>query len=343
MCSRWVASRTVTSKPSGQPRPAQNGPRSASRALSDRVCRQRARPPFASRTSSSSFTLGITMQTASRWGPVWSDGRAPRASVAPVSSLVTGPPMSDQGTPRARAPGARREPGRMDLRDSVAVVTGSNRGLGRHLTMQLLERGAGKVYATARTPDAPPGATPLHLDVTAAASIAEAAAVATDATILINNAGISTGARLIDGDLALIELEMKTHFFGALGVTRAFAPILAANGGGAILNVLSVLSWLHAPDFGAYSAAKAAAWAMTDVLRQELAADGIAVTALHIGFMDTDMGAGAPPDRKADPAQVAALALDGIEASRAEVLADDLSRRVREGLAAPPAPPTVAA
>ena len=228
----------------------------------------------------------------------------------------------------------------MDLHDSVAVVTGSNRGLGREFAAQLLERGAKKVYATARNPESVQiaGVTPLGLDITDPESIARAAAIAGDATLIINNAGISTGTSLMDGDLAQIELEMKTNFYGPIRVTRAFAPILASNGGGAILNVLSVLSWLHLPAAGAYSAAKGAAWAMTDAARQELAPHGIHVAALHVAYMDTRMAAhiDAP---KANPADVAALALDGIETDLTEILADDITRTVKQGLSAPPASP----
>ena len=230
----------------------------------------------------------------------------------------------------------------MYLQDSVALVTGSNRGLGRQFAAQLLERGAKKVYATARDPESVqiPGVTPLGLDITDPHSVNWAATIASDATLIINNAGISTGTSLMDGELAQIELEMQTNFYGPLSVTRAFAPILASNGGGAILNVLSVLSWLHLPTAGAYSAAKAAAWAMTDATRQELAPRGIHVAALHVAYMDTDMAAhlAAP---KADPADVAALALDGVEADLTEILADDVTRNVKQGLSAPPARPPV--
>ena len=232
----------------------------------------------------------------------------------------------------------------MDLHDSVAVVTGSNRGLGREFAVQLIARGAQKVYATARDPETVriPGATPLGLDITDSESVARAAAIAGDATLIINNAGIWTGAGLTDGNMAQVEQEMNTNFYGPLSVTRAFAPILASNGGGTILNVLSALSWLHVPAFGAYGAAKAAAWAMTDVVRQELAPRGIHVAALHVGFMDTDMVA-AVGAAKSDPAGVASLALDGIDADLTEILADDTSRNVKQGLSSPPAQPAAVA
>ena len=232
----------------------------------------------------------------------------------------------------------------MYIHDSVAVVTGSNRGLGKEFVAQLLERGASKVYATARTPERVqiPGVTPLGLDVTDPDSIARAAAVARDATVIINNAGISTRTSVIDGDLAQIELEMLTNFYGPLRVTRAFAPILASNGGWAILNVLSVLSWLHLPAVGAYSAAKAAAWALTDAARQELAPSGIHVAALHVAYMDTDMAAHITAP-KVDPADVAALALDGIENDLTEILADDTTRGVKQSLSRPPDRPAAVA
>jgi NAD(P)-dependent dehydrogenase (short-subunit alcohol dehydrogenase family) len=222
----------------------------------------------------------------------------------------------------------------MDLKGSIALVTGANRGLGRHFAAQLLDRGAAKVYAAARNPSAVdlPGAVPVRLDITGPASVAEAAAAAPDVTLLINNAGISTHARLSDGDIADIRREMETHYFGTLEVIRAFAPKLAANGGGAILNVLSVLSWVHRPDYGGYSAAKAAELALTNVVRQELAPAGIDVTALHVGYMDTDMADYVDPANKTDPAEVAAAALDGIQTRKFEVIADDLSRQVRSAL-----------
>ena len=127
---------------------------------------------------------------------------------------------------------------------------------------------------------------------------------------------------------------MDTNYFGTLSVARAFAPVIERNGGGALLNVLSVLSWLHPSTSGAYSAAKAAAWALTDAVREELAPRGIDVTALHVGYMDTDMVSYIPADKKIDPAVVATRALDGLFAGEHEVLADSLSRDVKAGLSA---------
>jgi NAD(P)-dependent dehydrogenase (short-subunit alcohol dehydrogenase family) len=220
----------------------------------------------------------------------------------------------------------------MKIDGSVALVTGANRGFGRHLAQQLRERGA-KVYAGARDPESidSPGVIPVQLDVTDPASVAAAAAIATDVTLLVNNAGSFTGANLLTGDLADIRLEMDTHYFGTLSVTRAFAPHLAANGGGGVLNVLSALSWFTMPDSGAYSAAKSAAWSMSNALRLDLAEQGTVLTALHVGYMDTDMAAGVTAP-KVDPALIAKIALEAVEAGEFEVLADDPSRQVRAAL-----------
>jgi len=215
----------------------------------------------------------------------------------------------------------------------TALVTGANRGLGKRFAAQLVERGA-KVYAAARRPETidVSGVEPIELDITDPASVQRAAELATEVNVLINNAGTSTRAGLLSGSFEDIRLEMETHYFGTLSVIRTFVPIIEANGGGAILNMLSVLSWLHAPGSGAYSAAKAAAWAMTDAVRAELAPRGITVTAVHVGYMDTDMAAFAPADQKTDPAVVARLALDGLFAGETEVLADELTRETKASL-----------
>src|SRR5580693_8510808 len=169
----------------------------------------------------------------------------------------------------------------MQIEGSTALVTGANRGLGRHLAQELLARGA-RVYGAARNPASVdlPGVTPIALDVTDPASVAAAADATGDVTLLVNNAGSSTGASLLDGPMADIELEMNTHFFGTLAVIRAFAPQLAAAGGGAVLNVLSALSWVSFPGSGAYCAAKSAEWSLTNALRQQLAGQGTQVAAL---------------------------------------------------------------
>ncbi|WP_097868082.1 SDR family oxidoreductase [Streptomyces sp. rh34] len=227
----------------------------------------------------------------------------------------------------------------MELKNAVAVVTGANRGLGRHLAAQLVEHGA-KVYAAARRPETVdlPGVTPLRLDVTDQESIREAARIASDATLLINNAGVSTGATLVGGDLDEVRREMETNFFGPLAATRAFAPVIEGNGGGAVLNVLSALSWFHPAGLGSYAASKAAAWALSDATREELAPRGITVSALHIGYMDTDMAAAVPADQKVAAADVAAQALYGIATGRPEILADETSRYVKQSLSAAPQP-----
>jgi NAD(P)-dependent dehydrogenase (short-subunit alcohol dehydrogenase family) len=220
-----------------------------------------------------------------------------------------------------------------DLAASTALVTGANRGFGRHLAEQLAQRGA-KVYAAARRPESVDldGVTPIQLDITDPESVAAAVAAAGDVTLLINNAGIGTGASVLTGDRADLRREFDTHVFGTLDVTRAFVPVIERNGGGVILNVLSVLSWITFPQAGGYSAAKSAEWSMTNALRSELAPRNIRVSGLHVGYMDTDMTTGVDAP-KLDPAQVAAIALDGVAVGTPEILADDLSKQVRAGLA----------
>ncbi|BDZ52199.1 short-chain dehydrogenase [Frondihabitans sucicola] len=226
----------------------------------------------------------------------------------------------------------------MKLEGQTALVTGSNRGIGRHFVEVLLERGAAKVYATARRPELVdlPGVSVLPLDITDQASIDAAAAAAQDVTLLINNAGIATGSDLLTGDLAAIKLEMDTHYFGTLSMVRAFAPILERNGGGAILNVLSALSWFSTPGANAYSAAKAAEWSLTNGIRLELAARGTLVTGVHLGAADTDIMAGYDGPM-VDPRDVAGIALDGLENGLSEVLVDQWSTDVKAALAVAPA------
>jgi NAD(P)-dependent dehydrogenase (short-subunit alcohol dehydrogenase family) len=220
----------------------------------------------------------------------------------------------------------------MRIEGRTALVTGANRGLGRHLAQQLRDRGA-TVYAAARRPASVDldGVIPIALDVTDPASVEAAAAATRDISILVNNAGSSTGASLLAGDLADIRLELDTHFFGTLAVTRAFVPQLGQHEHSFVLNILSVLSWLSIPRSGAYCAAKSAAWSLTNDLRQELAPQGTRVCALHVGYMDTDMTRGLDT-AKSDPAGIAKIAIDGVAAGQAEIIADDVSRTVLAGL-----------
>ncbi|MFI6761257.1 SDR family oxidoreductase [Micromonospora sp. NPDC050417] len=225
----------------------------------------------------------------------------------------------------------------MRISGSIALVTGANRGIGRHFTEELLKRGAAKVYATARDPELidTPGVERLRLDITDQEAIETVAAAAPDTTLLINNAGVNTWTNLVDGDLAKIRLELATHFYGPLGMARAFAPVLAGNGGGAILNVLSAMSWFSYDGANAYGVGKAAGWSLTNGIRIELAGQGTLVTGLHLGAADTDMSAGYDGD-KMDPAEIVRLALDGIEAGKLEVVADEWSAHVKASLAADP-------
>lgn len=225
----------------------------------------------------------------------------------------------------------------MDIQDAVVLVTGANRGIGAAFVEHLKRRGARKVYAAARdtTTITADGVHPLALDVTDPAQVAAAAAAAGDVQLLVNNAGISTGTALVTGDEAAIRREMDTNFFGPLLTTRAFAPILAANGGGAILNVVSALSWFTVPGGGAYAASKAAAWMLTDSTRLELAAQGTHVVGVHMGLVDTDMARGLDAP-KITPAYLANAGLDAVESGAQEVLADDWARFVKSGLTLDP-------
>jgi NAD(P)-dependent dehydrogenase (short-subunit alcohol dehydrogenase family) len=222
----------------------------------------------------------------------------------------------------------------VDIAGSVALVTGANRGLGAAFCRALLDQGASKVYAGARNPDTIKiaGVIPVRLDITSPADVAAAVANCGDVTLLINNAGILTVASVLADDaLEAGRREFETNVFGTLSMSRSFAPVLGANGGGAIINVLSVLSWLSVPAGAMYSASKAAAWSITNALRLDLLDQHTQVVALHVGYMDTDMTAGVDAP-KASPDDVAVQALAGVASGAFEVLADDTSRYVRSAL-----------
>ncbi|MCC8909477.1 MULTISPECIES: SDR family oxidoreductase [unclassified Curtobacterium] len=217
------------------------------------------------------------------------------------------------------------------LTDATVLVTGANGGLGAAFVQQALDRGAAKVYATARTPRTwdDERIVPLALDVTDQASVDAAARAAADATVVVNNAGIGGSAPLLETSVDEVEHVFATNVFGALRVAKAFAPSLA---GGALIDVHSVLSWIALA--GGYSASKAAFWSITNSLRLELAPQGTQVLGAHLGYTDTGMTADLDVE-KADPADIVAAIYDALEAGEHEVLADQVSRDVRAGLSAP--------
>lgn len=225
----------------------------------------------------------------------------------------------------------------MKIRNSVALVTGANRGLGKAFVQALLDAGAKKVYAAARDPRSIkiPGVEPIQIDVTNMRDVITAANVAADVDLVINNAGIFRPTPLLAVNDADLRAEMDTNYFGTLSMSRAFAPVLKRNGGGALVNVLSALSWVNLPGTGLYSASKAAGWSLTNALRQELREQRTQVVALHVGYMDTDMAKDVQTP-KSNPLDVARQVLAALESGNTEVLADAVSRQVKAGLSAEP-------
>ena len=222
----------------------------------------------------------------------------------------------------------------MKIQGSVVLVTGANRGLGLEFARQAVALGAAKVYAAARDPSTItlPGVIPVKLDVTNLADVAALAVQCPDVTLLVNNAGIGRPGGFMAGDAAgLLRDQLETNLFGVLNMSNAFAAILGRNGGGAILNVLSILSWVNAPVLAAYSVTKAAAWSLTNGLRNELAAQRTQVVGLHAGFIDTDMVRSfeAP---KTTPQDVVRQGYAALEAGELEVCVDEGSRQVKGGL-----------
>jgi len=222
----------------------------------------------------------------------------------------------------------------MNIVGSVALVTGANRGLGQAYARELVSRGAAKVYGAARDPATvtEPGVTPITLDVTDPERVARVAAQCTDVSLLVNNAGVLKYSTFINApNLDAARLEMETNYFGTLNMCRAFAPVLAANGGGAIVNMLSVSSFYTNPFDASYGASKAAAWSLTNGVRLELHYQGTLVIAVHASFIDTDMAALADVP-KDSPESVAEQVFDAVEANQVEVLADERSRTVKASL-----------
>ncbi|HET7329831.1 SDR family oxidoreductase [Dyella sp.] len=224
----------------------------------------------------------------------------------------------------------------MKIEDAVVLVSGANRGIGLAFVRELMARGARKVYAGTRDLEAvlPPGVHPVRLDVTKPDDVAAAAALASDVTLVINNAGIAQPGGFFAPDSEDVARRIfETNFFAVLRMSKAFAPILKANGGGALLNVLSVASWVNGGELAAYSASKSAAWSLTNGLRNELVAQKTQVLALHMAYVDTDLTRGFDVP-KSSPEEIVKRALDGLEAGLDEVLADELTQQVKQGMTA---------
>lgn len=220
------------------------------------------------------------------------------------------------------------------LDDDVIFVAGASGGLGAEFVMQTLDRGARRVYAASRAPvrGDDPRIVPVQLDITSDASVEAAKTTAADTTIVINSAGIASLEPITSVNFDAIHTMFETNFFGALRVARSFAPVLAANGGGTLLNVVSVGAWYHLG--GAYAASKAALWSATNALRLDLAPFNTTVTGLYMGFTRTLMTEGLTGDMN-EPADIVRIALDGIRDSQNEILADQLTRDIHARLSQP--------
>ena len=231
----------------------------------------------------------------------------------------------------------------MELTNTVALVTGANRGIGRALTLALIEAGAAKVYAGARDPRLlepllPHGSgriVPLQLDVTKPEQVARAAERAGDTKLLFNNAGVLSSGSFLQSSREQLEADLAINYFGTLEVTRAFVPVLERASGGAIVNVLTVVSLAAMPALGGYAASKAATWSMTQAFRGELAPRGIPVFAVFPGPIDTDMSRDIPLD-KTSPEATARAIVAGVARDQLDIFPDPMSQAVGQTWATDP-------
>jgi NAD(P)-dependent dehydrogenase (short-subunit alcohol dehydrogenase family) len=226
----------------------------------------------------------------------------------------------------------------MKLENAVVFITGANRGLGLEFARQALAAGARKVYAGARDPSTVtlPGVIPVKLDVTDPDQVARAAAQAGDVTLVVNNAGTAIlGSLFAPNSVEALQSTFDINVVGTLRVSQAFAPILARNGGGALLNVLSAVSWFSPAGMGTYAATKSAAWNLTNGLRGELRQQGTQVLGLHVGLIDTDLARGFTLPKN-PPSLVVERAFAALEQGHSEVLIDEASQQVKQGLTAEP-------
>lgn len=232
----------------------------------------------------------------------------------------------------------------MNIENATVLITGANRGLGAEFARQALARGAKKVYAAARDPSSVTlaGATPVQLDVTDAVAAAALAGRLGDVDLVINNAGAaSTGSILGAESAESLRRMLEVNVFGILHTSQAFAPVLGRNGGGAFVNVLSVASWKSSPPLAGYAVTKAAAWNLTNGVRDALREPGTQVLGVHVGLIDTDPTRGFDL-RKLSPASMVDATLAALEAGASEVLVDEGTRAVKAGLTAEPPPYTLA-
>jgi NAD(P)-dependent dehydrogenase (short-subunit alcohol dehydrogenase family) len=225
----------------------------------------------------------------------------------------------------------------VQIRNSVVFVTGANRGLGTQLVKQLQARGAKTIYAASRSGKSElEGVVDVKLDITNPYQVRAALSRATDVNVLINNAGVNQMSPLINPiDDTHAQLEMEVNYFGTLRMCRAFAPVIATNGGGTIVNVASIAGRVNVPIMGSLSASKAAVVSMTQGIRAQLARQNITVITVMPGVIDTDMARFVPPP-KADPALVAQKIVDAIETDCEDVYPDVMAEMMAQGLSADP-------
>ena len=221
----------------------------------------------------------------------------------------------------------------MQIQGTTALVTGANRGIGKAFTDALLERGAAKVYAAARdvATITDPRVVPIQLDVTDFDRVAAVARELDDVELVVNNAGVGHTGFPLEASLENARAQLETNYLSLIANMQAFAPVLARNGGGAFINMLSVVSWIASPRLATYSASKSAAWSFTNAARIELKQQNTQVVAVHVGFVDTDLTAGLDAP-KVPAAAVANAALDALQAGEPEAVVDDVSRAVKAGL-----------
>ena len=221
----------------------------------------------------------------------------------------------------------------MKIEGATALVTGANRGIGKAFAEELLARGAAKVYAgvrdTATITD--PRLVAVQLDVTDAARVQAVAAELTDVDLVVNNAGTGRPALPLSADLDDARFELEANYLSIVSMSEAFAPVIEGNGGGAFVNMLSIVSWVGAPNLATYSASKAAAWSYSNASRTQLKPQGIEVVGVHVGYVDTDLIASFEVD-KVQPQLVSTSAFDTLEAGEPEALVDDWTREVKAGL-----------